>query len=250
MLAAGEEALQTWQDNCYAIYEEAGTTVDDFAAKTEEDMESVAENSQNAKNAIYDMVNNEENGMKKALEDAKQAAKDFDDKYGKYMTSIQNATQATVNALNDMLKKLNETYQAQVKLAQQAAATAAAVAAANNASAGGGSSGGSGGGGGGSPSGVTRNNPTGPAAPKVVKTYYSFNESGTDGDYTTIGQAESVGTLYGKHYIYLITKYDNGKKTAVLKKTLWSVSRTGYIAPGGGNVPRQAKFDSGGYTGD
>ena len=102
MLAAGEEALQTWQDNCYAIYEEAGTTVDDFAAKTEEDMESVAENSQNAKNAIYDMVNNEENGMKKALEDAKQAAKDFDDKYGKYMTSIQNATQATVNALNDM----------------------------------------------------------------------------------------------------------------------------------------------------
>ena len=59
MLAAGEEALQTWQDNCYAIYEEAGTTVDDFAAKTEEDMESVAENSQNAKNAIYDMVNND-----------------------------------------------------------------------------------------------------------------------------------------------------------------------------------------------
>jgi hypothetical protein len=98
-------------------------------------MESVAEDSQKAKEAIYDMVNNEENGMKKALEDAKTAAKDFDDAYGKYMTNIRNATQNTIAALNDMLKKLNETYQAQVKLAQQAVDTAAAIAAANEAAA-------------------------------------------------------------------------------------------------------------------
>lgn len=138
-------------------------------------MESVAEDSQKAKEAIYDMVNNEENGMKKALEDAKTAAKDFDDAYGKYMTNIRNATQNTIAALNDMLKKLNETYQAQVKLAQQAAATAAAVAAANNASAG---SGGPGSGGTSGGPGVTGNNPSkvvnnkGGKTPVITYRYY------------------------------------------------------------------------------
>ena len=138
-------------------------------------MESVAEDSQKAKEAIYDMVNNEENGMKKALEDAKTAAKDFDDAYGKYMTNIRNATQNTIAALNDMLKKLNETYQAQVKLAQQAAATAAAVAAANNASAGSGGggsgSGGSGSGGTGGNSGGNSNN-RGGKTPVITYRYY------------------------------------------------------------------------------
>lgn len=186
MLAAGEDALRTWQDNTAMIFEEAGTTVDDFATKAGQDLEEVAEESAETKASIYDMVHNPDNGISKALEDAKEAAKDFDDTYGKYMTNIQNSTAKTVAALQDMLKKLHETFEEQRNLAEQATRTAAAIQAANNAStgSGGGSSGGSGGGGGGGYSGFTPqtgqdDNPKGKTSTQYIVGYQVRNPSGS-----------------------------------------------------------------------
>ena len=228
--------------NLEDIMIDAGTSMEDFRIKVENELGLVQDESENTRKAVEDMVDNEEKGMKKKLQDAIDAAKNFDDKYGGYMKDIQEQSAKTRAALDEVLKKLNETYEAQKRVAEAARETAAAIAAANEAAAsGGGSGGGGGGGGGGDPYGTTptsgnTSSLTGYAkgAGLAKQTWYFNNISNgiTDGSYygtkadATAAMIRKFGT--GTHYL---------SSTAYYKSTARS---------GNGNFT----FASGGYTGD
>ena len=140
---------------------EAGTDVEGFKKKVEEELTKVDKKSEETKNKIKDMIDNPENGMKVKLKEGMDAAKAFDEAYSEKMKNIQTQSANARSALESVLQKLNETYERQKEVAEQARATAQAIAEANAAAAAsGGGGGGSGSGNGGyAPGGVYNGNP-------------------------------------------------------------------------------------------
>ena len=250
-LATSNLAQSTWEFNLENIMNEAGTDMEDFRKKVDLELGLVDKKSEETKNKVKDMIDNPENGMKVKLKEGMDAAKAFDEAYSEKMKNIQTQSENARKALETVLQKLNETYEAQKRVADAAREAAQAIAEAAAAAAAAGNGGGGGGGGydgGGSP--YSGDNSLGKAATPSRYTYTVLDPRGSTIGSTT-ASSDSAGIAYFNSTVAAVGRYPGYYKllrngSFVYGKQVGSTSSSSGISSRAGFTTNA----SGGYTGD